>query len=204
GEGRQAAGHDPVSTHPVHLPARLRDRARTRRVADRQVVPLSEFDDGRDALAPFRAAIIGVRWGTVGVGLVLAAADIHDNNATTAVWCAVVAAYAALRTLRPLRVTDNPRTLVAVLLEVALHVGVVAATGYWDSPFIFSLITAIIIAGFSRGFAFSLLVAALSVLGVSVPDIIYNESPQLRVAAQWASEMVLIALVAGYARRISG
>ena len=134
----------------------------------------------------------------------LAAADINENNRTTALWCAVIIGYAALRTIWPLRATDSVSSVLGVAAEVALHVVVVASTGYWDSPFVFSLITAIIVAGFSSGFVFALLVAGTSVITVTVPEYIRSDSPQLRVAAQWASEMVLIALVAGYARRISG
>src|SRR5207302_9711630 len=200
----EAAGQDPVPAHPLHFPARLRHRARARRRTDRPIVPLIALPERRDRLAPFRPAIIGVRWGTVGVGLVLAGVDVHDNNATTALWCLVVVAYAGLRTVRPLRADDNLRSLVALAAEVALHVVIVVSTGYWDSPFVFSLITAIIVAGFSRGFAFALLVAGISVSAVTVPEYLRSDQPQLRVAAQWASEMVLIALVAGYARRISG
>ncbi|MEY2430989.1 MAG: hypothetical protein QOC92_714 [Acidimicrobiaceae bacterium] len=134
----------------------------------------------------------------------LGAADIHDNNATTLLWCLVVVAYAALRTIRPLRVTGDVRSVIAVAAEVALHVIVVVSTGYWDSPFVFSLIPAVIVAGFSRGFVFSLAIATVSVVAVTVPDYVRSPQPQWRVAAQWAAEMVLIALVAGYARRISG
>src|SRR5204863_5450620 len=41
------------------------------------------------------------------------------------------------------------------------------------------------------------------VVAVTVPEY-RTDDHSLRVAAQWASEMVLIALVAGFARRISG
>jgi len=116
----------------------------------------------------------------------------------------VVVAYAVVRTIWPLRATDDVGNVVAITVEVAIHVSVVIATGYWDSPFVFSLITAIIIAGFSRGFGFALLVAGVSVVAVSIPDYLYSDDPGARVGAQWAFEMVLIALVAGFARRISG
>src|SRR4029077_2431990 len=149
----------------------------------------------RDELARFRPAIVAVRWGTVGVGVVLAAADIHDNNATTALWCALVIAYAAVRTIWPLRADADLRSAVGIVAEVALHVIVVVSTGYWDSPFVFSLITAIIIAGFSRGFVFSLAVAIVSVVAVSIPEYLQTDNPEWRVGAQWAAEMVLIALV---------
>ena len=113
----------------------------------------------------------------------------------------VVVAYAVVRTIWPLRATDDVGNVVAITVEVAIHVSVVIATGYWDSPFVFSLITAIIIAGFSRGFGFALLVAGVSVVAVSIPDYLYSDDPGARVGAQWAFEMVLIALVAGFAAR---
>ena len=97
----------------------------------------------------------------------LAAADIHDNNATTALWCLAVVAYAGLRTIRPMRVEDDLQSAIAIGIEVALHVVVVVSTGYWDSPFVFSLVTAIIIAGFARGFIFALLFATLSLASVT-------------------------------------
>lgn len=131
----------------------------------------------------------------------LAAADI---SASTLGWCVLIAVYAAFRTIRPLRVGDDLRSLVPLALEVVLHVVVVNSTGYWDSPFVFSLITAIIVAGFAQGFAVSLVVATTSVVAVTVPEYLRTDDHQLRVAAQWAAEMVLIALVAGFARRISG
>jgi len=109
-----------------------------------------------------------------------------------------------VRTIWPLRATNDIGNVVALAVEVGVHVAVVIATGYWDSPFVFSLITAIIIAGFSRGFGFALLVASVSVVAVSIPDYLYSEDPGVRIGAQWGFEMVLIALVAGFARRISG
>ena len=45
-------------------------------------------------------------------------------------------------------------------------------------------------------------VAVASVAVVGVVD--YVQEPDLRLTAQWASEFVLVALVAGYARRILG
>jgi signal transduction histidine kinase len=134
---------------------------------------------------------------------VLAAADLQ-KNVSTVLWCLLIVAYAGLRTVRPLQIGARWRGLLAVLFEVALHVIVVVSTGYWDSPFVFSLITAIIVTGFARGFSFALAVAAVSVAAVGIPDYVRTDDPQLRTGAQWAVEMVLIALVAGFARRISG
>ncbi len=144
-----------------------------------------------------------MRWGTVGVGLLLAAADLQHDKPASGLWAVVIVVYAAFRTLRPIRITDDLAGVIAVLVEVAIHSLAVIATGYWDSPFVFSLITAIVIAGFARGVVFALVVVVVTVLAVGVPDYLRSEH-QLRVGGQWAAEFVLVALVAGYTRRISG
>ena len=64
--------------------------------------------------------------------------------------------YTIVRTARPIRYTGNVASLVAVLIEVTLYVACIVTTGYWDSPFILTLLTAISVAGFARGFAFAL------------------------------------------------
>jgi signal transduction histidine kinase len=125
------------------------------------------------------------------------------STVTRVFWCTLIVSYSLYRTVRPLRYRDDMSSLVALYAEVALHVMAVVATGYWESPFVFSLLTAIIVAGFSRGFAFSLRIAVASSLAVGVPDLA-RVGGDPRVGAQWATEFVLVALVAGYARRISG
>ncbi len=114
-----------------------------------------------------------------------------------------IIAYTLLRTVRPLRYYDDLVSLLALLGEVALHVLAVAATGYWESPFVFSLITAISVAGLSRGFGFSIRIAIASSIAVGVPDVI-RVGGEPRVGAQWTTEFILVALLAGYSRRISG
>ena len=156
-----------------------------------------------DRLLLFRPAILGIRWGTAGIGLVLAAAGNHENNLTTAAWSFVVVGYCLYRTLRPLSFRQDVGGLLSILVDVGIHVITVNATGYWQSPFVFSLITAIIIAGFARGFAFGFRVAVVSAAAVGIPDHI-SGNDELRIGAQWTCEFVLVALVAGYARRISG
>ena len=181
-----------------------RERHRGRRPGDdRARLRLVGVDDPHDRLAPFRPAIIAVRWGTAAIGLVLTAADLQHDRVASAVWAVVIIAYAAFRTLRPLRMTNDLVGVAALYAEVALHVVAVISTGYWDSPFVFTMITAIIVAGFARGFGFALEVVVVSVLAVGIPDYVRSEH-QLRVGGQWAAEFVLVALVAGYTRRISG
>ncbi|HEY2813098.1 MAG TPA: GAF domain-containing sensor histidine kinase [Acidimicrobiales bacterium] len=137
------------------------------------------------------------------ISLVLAAGDLQRGRVSSGVWVIPIVAYAAFRTLRPLRMTEDASSVLILLAEVAFHVLAIVSTGYWDSPFVFTLITAIMIAGFSRGFVFSLEIVVGSVLIIGVPDYLRN-GHQFRTGGQWAAEFVLIALVASYTRRISG
>lgn len=89
------------------------------------------------------------------------------------------------------------------MVEVGINVLAVASTGYWESPLVFSLLTAIIVAGFARGYRFALEIGAGSAVAVGLPYLA-TDNADLRVSAQWAAELLLVALVAGYARRISG
>src|SRR5690606_13825070 len=97
------------------------------------------------------------------------------------------------------------RSLMWVVAEVAGHVLMVSTTGAWSSPFIFSLLNAIAIAGFARGFGFAIRIGIVSSLAVSIPYLAETaDADRIRVSAQWTLILLLVALIAGYARRISG
>ena len=121
-------------------------------------------------------------------------------------WCAALVAYNVFRVIRPLRVYDDTSSLLRIIGEVAIHVLAVVATGYWDSPLVFSLLTAIMVAGFARGFGFAVRIGAVSALAVSIPDLTREgySVDDLRTSVQWTSELLLVALIAGYARRVTG
>ena len=106
----------------------------------------------RDQVAAFRPAILGIRIGTTAVSVALSASAVGDTNRAVMLWCAALVAYNVFRVIRPLRVYDDTSSLLRIIGEVAIHVLAVVATGYWDSPLVFSLLTAIMVAGFARGF----------------------------------------------------
>ena len=94
-----------------------------------------------------------------------------------------------------------------LLADVALHAVAVTSTGYWNSPFVFCLLTGVIAAGFARGFNFAINVAVAASLAVGVPFYVhYHRRPgfDLQSTAQWGIELVLVAIVAGYTRRLFG
>ena len=115
----------------------------------------------------------------------------------------VLLVYAVWRSLAPLRFApDSTRDLVALLSEVGLALLTVAATGYWSSPYVFFLVPPVVAAGFALGFGFALRVAGAAVTAVAVPYHVVVEDALAAVTVQWGSELLLVALVAGYARRL--
>ena len=159
-----------------------------------------------DQVAPFRPAILGIRGGTTAVSVALASPAFTEGDLWVVGWCFLIVGYNVFRIVRPVRYVDDTRSLVRVIGEVAFHTIAVAATGYWESPFIFALITAVMVAGFARGFAFALRVSIAACLAIGIPFLIQDGTTveDVRTTAQWTVELVLVALIAGYARRVTG
>ena len=159
-----------------------------------------------DRVRAFGPALLAIRWGTAMVSVALAAPYFARADWWVVGWCGVLLAYTVVRTINPLRYTGDIRSVALVLVELALHVTAVVATGYWASPFVFSLATAVIVAGFARGFGFALRVGVVSAAAVGIPYALTPTfaSDDLRLTVQWSLIMLLVALIAGYARRITG
>ena len=68
------------------------------------------------------------------------------------------------------------------------------------------MLTAAAVAGFARGFGFGIADRAGVVLAVSIPwaSSRCSATDDARIALQWSVEVLLVGIVAGYARRISG
>jgi signal transduction histidine kinase len=171
-----------------------------------RVVRRSIADVRPDQVAAFRPAILGIRGGTTAVSVALASGAFADGDLWVVGWCLAVVAYNVYRIVRPVRYVDDTPSLVRVLGEVGFHTLAVAATGYWDSPFIFSLITSVMVAGFARGFAFALRVSTAASLAIALPFLYQGDATveDLRTTVQWTVELLLVALIAGYARRVTG
>ncbi|MCU1357247.1 MAG: Signal transduction histidine kinase [Acidimicrobiales bacterium] len=159
-----------------------------------------------DQVAPFRPAILGIRGGTTAIAVALSSPAFATADRWVVAWCGVIVAYNVFRIMRPVRYTDDTASLARVMVEVTLHVLAVAATGYWASPFVFALITAVMVAGFARGFAFAVRVSVTAALAIALPFMLSNgrSVEDLRTSSQWTVELLLVALIAGYARRVTG
>src|SRR5207245_1724024 len=76
------------------------------------------------------------------------------------------------RTFVPLRYDQTTRLrAVGLLAETGVAIVAVVATGYWDSPFVFCLLTPVIAAGFAAGFTFAIATAAAVSIAVGVPAV---------------------------------
>jgi len=136
----------------------------------------------------------------------LAAPAIADGDGALLAWCTILIAYSAYRTVRPLRYDRQLSGLMWLLSEAAGVILAIATTGYWDSPLVFAVLTPVSVAGFARGFGFGLRLALVAIIGITLPWMldVDLDSDQEQLSVQWSVEVLLVALVAGYARRISG
>jgi len=173
---------------------------------DFDIIVAQSPNSSADRVSTFSGLITALRLATTAISLLLVSADPDNTMWSLRVWTAVIVTYAVFRALKPVKYADDLQSLLRVLAEVGLHTIAVIATGGWDSPLIFTLLTAVTIAGLARGFGFSLRVAIVTILAVTFPFV--SESADSREAllraASWAGIVLLVAIVAGYTRRISG
>jgi signal transduction histidine kinase len=146
----------------------------------------------------------GVRWATLALGLVLAAIA-GETTARVGAWALALAGVAIWQS--DIRPGSARRDRLVLLVAMALDVAAVLSTGAWSSPFVFCLLGGVMTAGFSGGFAEGVRLAIIATLAVGVPyhlglDLRVVDS--LRVSGQWAVELMLVAMLAGYARRLFG
>lgn len=145
------------------------------------------------------ALVTAARFGTTTMG-VLFTAVVGPTRASLAAG-ALLIAYSLWRTFVPVAYGRRGwRSSIAITLEVAVAVGSVMATEGWDSPFIFSLFTPVIAAGFARGLAHALRIAVISSIAVFVGAYVFDESTGIRPVASWTGELVLVAGLASYGR----
>jgi signal transduction histidine kinase len=192
-----------------HYPGSRVTRELRRALIDQTVSPdeVSTLDmQTLDRVAVFGPVITAIRLATVAISLLLAGQNVLNGDLRTTIAAVITVTYAILRAFRPIRYSSDLASLVRVLAEVFLHVCLVAATGLWQSPFVFTLITAVVVAGFARGYAFGFRVALAASLAVSLPDLYLHGTgaESIRLSATWSGLLLLISVVSGYGRRASG
>src|SRR5262249_15402090 len=149
-----------------------------------------------------------IRWGTLAVALILATPDFAHRHWITGVWATLLVAYAAWRSFRPLTFKNGGLGSMSLLvLDLGIVVMAMVSTGYWQSPFIACMVTAVVAAGFAGGFNLAVPLALTAAISVTLSRALVEHATSgtdLRSAAQWGGELLLVALVAGYAKRVFG
>lgn len=204
----------------AHPPADLTKRTATVRGRSSLLLPLlhtgrspdanagedSGLTDRGDQVAAFGSAVLAIRWCMTVASVAFAAVAFVDRDWGAVVWGSAIVSYTVIRTIHPIRCRRGRRPLLQVMFEIAFHAVAVAATGHWESLFVPSLMAAIVLAGFARGSAFGLRVAAGSSAAISLAQVLQGDygHPEARSALQWTLVLVLIGGVAGFVRRMSG
>ena len=167
---------------------------------------LADVRSDPDRVALFSPAITAIRIATVAISFLLAADRLIAGNTFVIGSAVAIAVHAALRSFRPVRYTNDVSSLTRVVFETALYVTIVVSTGFWESPFSFTLISVIVIASFARGYGFGVRVAVAACLAISIPALQLSEldAGVARAAATWSVLIVLISLIAGYGRNLTG
>jgi signal transduction histidine kinase len=151
-------------------------------------------------MAQFGPMLSALRW--VSLSLALALGLIEHLGPRAAVAGGVLVVYTLWRTVSPIGGEQGRwQTTVALLLEVALGVAVVEATGLARSPFLITLGVATIIAGFAGGLRVVSGMAVLAALAVALPSVMLaSHRADANQAVQFAIELVLVGVAGGFSR----
>ena len=151
-------------------------------------------------LAEFGPILSALRW--VALSLALALGLIEHLGPRAAEAGGVLVAYTLWRTLRPIGNEQGRwQTTAALLLEVAVGVAVVEATGFARSPFLITLGVATIIAGFAGGLRVVSAMAAIAALAVALPSVLLaSHRADANQTVQFAIELILVGVAGGFSR----
>ncbi len=151
-------------------------------------------------VAAFGPMLSALRW--VALSLALALGLIEHLGPRAAVAGGVLVAYTLVRTVWPIGREPLPwQTAAALLLEVAVGVAVVEATGFARSPFLITLAVATAIAGFAGGLRVVSGLALIAGLAVALPSVLLASHPgDTDESVQFAIELVLVGVAGGFSR----
>jgi signal transduction histidine kinase len=155
-----------------------------------------------DLLVGAAPVLSALRWASVSLAFALAL--IAHLGGHAALGGSVLVLYTLWRTLRPIGAEGGRwHTTVALLLEVAVGVAVVEATGFTHSPFLISLGVSTLIAGFAGGLSTMSGLAAIAGLAVALPSLLlasHHLEPSNGV--QFSVELVLVGVLGGFCRHV--
>ena len=144
-----------------------------------------------------------MRWGALAVAAALSAALGLGRPAVLA--GLGLGAVALARTLEPVGLQARRFVrMLLVVVEVVVAVIAVAATEGWVSPFVFSLAATGVVVGYGFGLMRAALAAAAVGAAISLLSVLTTSPATIEEALLGWAQVLLVYLVAGYARRIFG
>jgi signal transduction histidine kinase len=151
-------------------------------------------------VASFGPMLSALRW--VALSLALGLGLIEHLGPRAAVAGGVLVVYTLWRTVRPIGGEQSRwQTTAALLLEVAVGVAVVEATGLARSPFLITLGVATVIAGFAGGLRVVSGLAVIAGLAVALPSVLLaSHRADANASVQFAIELVLVGVAGGFSR----
>ena len=160
-----------------------------------------------DQTEVFQQVIAIIRWGVLGLIIILITPPVlEERDDVLLILLLGFAILTVVRHLRPIRFDAQFACDAAILTEIGLSVAAVSLTGMWSSPFAVSLTVPIIVAGFARGVSYAVRVALLATAVPTIPELLSFglEIEPIQRSARWAVILLMIALIAGQTRRITG
>jgi signal transduction histidine kinase len=151
-------------------------------------------------VAHFGPMLSALRWVSLSLALGLGLIEHLGPRAASA--GGVLVAYTLWRTVRPIGGERSRwQTTAALLLEVAVGVAVVEATGLARSPFLITLGVATVIAGFAGGLRVVSGLALMAGLAVALPSVLLaSHRADANESVQFAIELVLVGVAGGFSR----
>jgi signal transduction histidine kinase len=157
-----------------------------------------------DRLEPFRTVIVMTRWATLSLSLVELLLAQGEAPPKDVVCFAILAVNGLYRTFRPMKDRDTTANFLAILSGTAFHAVIVAFTGYLGSPFVYTLVVHVVMAGLARGLLAAMVIAVCAPLSIGLAQLALTADKPNQIEWVWIAWLVLVAITSTYARRISG
>jgi signal transduction histidine kinase len=154
--------------------------------------------------APLKPLGNSVRWATLALALVLAGIS-GEVTVRVGAWALALAGMTLWQ--HEDRTGHDRTTRLVALVSLVVAVGAVVTTGTWSSPFVLCLLGGIMTIGFVSGFMAGVTAAVVASVAVAVPyhlELQALSDESLRTTGEWAMELLLVGILAGYARRLFG
>lgn len=177
-----------------------------RRAGERMSSSPKHDETPKDRSDSFASVVLAVRWSATVATVIVGAEAFLIPRLDLLLWIAAMTLNTMVRTISPLEYRGSRSDRVNLALEIALVTLAIVFTGGWQSPLVFFAVTVVIVAGFAGGSAFGARAAAAFALVISIPGLIGQSWSwsQVSLSLRWGAILVLVGLIAGYSRRISG